>query len=280
MWLKFKEGQTVEAGTDLAKIEDTEFRADFDRATALVAAATRRWEGLWKYREDEVKQARAELDDAMAQRDQALADFRRSQALRFTNSLAAKEFEEAESKYKSIEARVTRARLVHTLLQKGPRDEQIAAAKAELDQAKADLRRAEWRLGNCVVKAPVTGTILSKKAEENNQVNPAAFSNGLAASLCEMADLTELEIDVSIVERDRSKVKVNQECRIRVEAWPGKTYTGYVSRIMPTADRSKNAIPVRVKISKKLLEDDMSKGGPFILPEMSAVVSFLNREMK
>jgi multidrug resistance efflux pump len=280
VWLKFKEGETVKEGAILAKIEETEFKFDLDRAEANVRAAEKRWQALWKYRDDEIRQAKAELDDALAQKDQAFAEYRRSLALRHSNALAAREFEDAEGKYKSIEARVVRLRLAHELLQKGPRDEQIAAAKAEVDQAKADADKARWRWDNCIVKAPVTGTILTKKAEENNQVNPAAFSNGLSASLCEMADLTLLEVDVAVVERDRSQVKLNQECRIRVDAWPGKVYEGYVSRIMPQADRGKNAVPVRVKIVRARLARDLGEGGPFVLPEMSATVTFLTRAIE
>ncbi|MFO0968140.1 MAG: HlyD family efflux transporter periplasmic adaptor subunit [Gemmataceae bacterium] len=278
VYLKFKEGQTVPKGALLAKIEDTEFKADFDKANGALDAARRRVDVLEKYRDDEIKQAKADFDETMALREQARLDYERSMSLRKTNSIAEKDLEDAEFKYKSLDARMLRLKLGYTLLIKGPRDEQIASAKADVAQAEAQHRYTKWRLDNCVVNAPIDGTILSKKAEEANQVNPAAFSNGLAASLCEMADLTDLEIDVSIVERDRAKVKVNQECRIRVDAWPGKVYEGYVSRIMPTADRSKNAIPVRVRISKKRLEQDRREGGPFLLPDMSAVVMFLNKD--
>ena len=79
-------------------------------------------------------------------------------------------------------------------------------------------------------------------------VNPSAFSNGLSASLCEMADLTKMEVDLAIAERDISKVFDDQECIVRAEAFPERTYIGWVTRRMPTADRSKGAVPVRVQI--------------------------------
>jgi len=279
VWLKFKEGQNVKKGDILAKIEEIKYKAEFDKAEAVVDGAVARWNVLWKYREDEVKQLKTELDEALATREQTLAEYVRSKSLQLSRSVAARDYEEAESKHRSAVARVKRIELSYELLQKGPRDEQIAAAKAEVDAAKAQLVNAKKSLDDTVIRAPVTGTILTKKAEENNQVNPSAFSNGLSASLCEMADLTELEIDVSIVERDRSRVKENQECRIRVDSWPGKVYEGYVSRIMPQADRSKNAIPVRVKVVRAQLAQDLNEGGPFLLPEMSAVVTFLNSQV-
>ncbi|MFO0880463.1 MAG: ABC transporter ATP-binding protein [Gemmataceae bacterium] len=94
----------------------------------------------------------------------------------------------------------------------------------------------------------MTGAILSKKAELGNIVNPSAFSSGISASLCEMADLTRLEIDLSIQERDIASVKVGQPCLIMPEAYKSdreflarhpQGYYGDVSRLMPTADRAK-----------------------------------------
>lgn len=279
VWLKFKEGQTVEKNAILAKIEDIKYKAEYDRAVSTMEAAKHRWQALFKFRPAEIRQAKLEVDDVEAQEAQASIDFKRAEGLKSRGSISEEEYQAARAKFLSLQARREKLKHSYDLMVEGPRDEQIAAAKAEVDGAKAQVVAAKKNLDDTVIKAPVTGTILTKKAEENNQVNPSAFSNGLSASLCEMADLTELEIDVSIVQRDRSRVKVNQECRIRVDAWPGKIYEGYVSRIMPLADRSKNAIPVRVRISKKQLEQDLKSGGPFLLPEMSADVSFLNTEV-
>ena len=78
------------------------------------------------------------------------------------------------------------------------------------------LTKAEWRLGNCTIRAPISGTILKKNAEEGNIVNPIAFNGSF--SLCEMADLADLEVDLNIQERDISAVKVGQKCRVRAEA--------------------------------------------------------------
>lgn len=276
--LNFKEGQNVKAGDFLAEIEAIEFQADFDKAQAAVRGAAARLNVLKKYRGPEIEQVATKLADLTAQEEQVRLEFRRIEALHVRNASTRQELEESRARFESIVSRKKEAKLALDLMVEGPRDEQIEAARADLDGAIAESAKAKWRLGNTTINAPVSGTILTKKAEENNQVNPAAFSNGLSASLCEMADLTELEVDVAVVERDRSRVKENMECRIRVDAWPGKVYQGYVSRIMPTADRGKNAIPVRVRVSKKQLDEDRGRGGPFLLPEMSASVTFLNRE--
>ncbi len=278
--LNFEEGMRVtreqfEKGYVLAQLETVDYQADRDRAKAVAGAARFRLRELEVYRDDEILQAKAELEDSVAQRDQLLFDYKRSIGLRNTNALSPKEYEQAESSYKSMENRVLRLKLAYDLLRKGPRDERIAAARAEVEQAEADLVKAQWKLANCTVKAPIPGIILSKKAEEGNLVNPSAFSNGLSASLCEMADLTEMEVDLAIAERDIAKIFKGQDCLVRAEAYPDRPYQGYVSRVMPTADRAKGAVPVRVKIIIPRAEEGM-----YLRPEMGALVTFYNRKAK
>ncbi len=273
MKLNFVESQRVPKDFVLAELETTEYQADHDRFAAQVEAAKARWHELWKYREDEVRQVKAELDDVKAQRNQFFAEWKRSEQLRSQNAVSIQDYEAAASAYKSQDFRARKMELTYALLQKGPRDERIAAAKAEVDQAQADLVKAKWKLGNATVKAPLAGIILTKKAEEGNFVNPAAFSNGLSASLCEMADLSDMEVDLAVSERDIAKVFKGQECRVRAEAFPDRPYKAFVSRIMPIADRGKAAVPVRVKIRIPAEE-----AGQFLRPDMGALVTFFNRK--
>jgi multidrug efflux pump subunit AcrA (membrane-fusion protein) len=154
---------------------------------------------------------------------------------------------------------------------KGPRIERIKLAEAEVQQADADLVKAKWRLDNCNILSPISGTILTKKAEEGNVVNPIAFSGSQA--VCEMADLSDLEVDLSIQERDVAKVFQGQKCVVRAEAYPERVYQGYVSRLMPIADRAKGAVPVRVKLKVPADEE-----GVYLKPEMGAVVTFYAKD--
>src|ERR1700722_15740376 len=98
-----------------------------------------------------------------------------------------------------------------------------------------------------------------------------------------MADLLDMEVDLSIAERDLAKTFKGQEFRIRAEAFPNRIYPGYVSRIMPTGDRSKGAVPVRVKIlfpaqDAKGEKMEPDRQGEYLRPEMGAIVTFLNRK--
>src|SRR5207247_6838694 len=124
--------------------------------------------------------------------------------------------------------------------------ERKAAAAAELDVAKHRLTKAEWRLDNCTIRAPLDGTILTKKAELGNLVNPLAFG-ATSGSICEMANLADLEVELDITERDVAKVIKGMPCRIRAEAYPDRIYPGFVDRLMPIANRGTGAVPVRVE---------------------------------
>ena len=273
--LRIEENQWVDKDAILAEIENTEFLAEYNRVLSQYNGADARWQELWVYRDDEIRQAKAELDDAIAQREQYFAEYKRSSALKGTQGVVSqKDWEQAEAAYRSQDFRVQRSQLTYELLKKGPRDKRIAAAKAEMEQFKAELTKAKWKLDSCQVRAPISGHIISKKAEMGNMVNPSAFSNGLSASLCEMANLAELEVDLSIAERDIRKVSVGQICKVRPEGFPDRIYDGKVDRIMPLADRAKSAVPVRVRI-----EIPRGEEGKYLRPDMGAVVTFYSAKV-
>jgi len=265
----FEEGQRVERNQVLAEIETTEYAAEHQRTLALLESARQRLRELEAgNRREEIDQAEAELAEAKAQLLQAEAEWKRNSELRPSRTISPLEFEQSEAAYLALEEKVKRLQAAVDLMHKGPREERIAAARAEVQQAEAELARAQWRLDNCTVRAPIAGTILRKNAEEGNIVNPVAFNGSY--SLCEMADLSDLEVDLSIQERDIARVFVGQVCQVRAEAYPDRTYQGVVSRLMPIADRAKGAIPVRVKLTVPAAEE-----GVYLKPEMGAVVTFL-----
>jgi multidrug resistance efflux pump len=163
------------------------------------------------------------------------------------------------------EARVEGARARLAQAQRSGHEDVTAEAKARLAEAEAERDKAKYRLERTQIRAPISGTILAKKTEAGNCVNPAAV--GVSPIICEMADLMKLEVDLTIQERDLHLVSKGQKCEIRLEAFPDTRYRGHVSRIMPIADRAKGAIPIRVRI-------DIPKGDTKLRPEMGAIVSF------
>ena len=270
--LNIEEGLRVKKGQVLAVLEKTEYQADYARARATASNAWQKFLELYTgNRRQEIEQAKTELEEMEANKKQLYLEWQRNSRLQSGSALAAREYEQAESQYKAMDRRTERMKLAYQLMLEGARPERIEAAWAEVEQAEADVTKTKWRLDNCTIRAPISGTILTKKAEIGNLVNPIAFSG--STSLCEMADLSELEIEMEIEERDIARVFKGQKCKVRPDAFTDKLYDGYVSRLMPTANRAKSAVPVRVKVTV-----DKDEEGIYLKPEMGTQVTFLRRQ--
>lgn len=268
--LNIEEGRRATKGEVLGEIESTEYRADVARATAALALSRNKLRELENgNRPEEIEQSQAELAEAEASLKQLEAEWKRNSQLVASNVVTEQEFELTESRYLAIQRRVERLRFALKLMKDGPRIERIEVARAEVQQAEAELEKAQWRLDNCTIRAPISGTILKKNAEEGNIVNPIAFNGSY--SICDMADLSDLEVSLDIQERDLSRIRTGQRCKVRADAFPERIYQGIVSRLMPIADRAKGAVQVRVKLTVPPEEE-----GVYLKPEMGAVVSFLN----
>jgi HlyD family secretion protein len=270
--LTIEEGSRVKKGDILAEIEDVDYRTDYERCIGEFGSAKQKLLELERgNRPEEISQAKAQLQEAEAQLTQLEADWNRIQQLRKNNVATAADFDATRSKYWAMQRQIERLRFAYTLMQIGSRKERIDGARADVETAQSNLDKAKWKLDNCKIRSPIAGTILKKNAEEGNLVNAIAFSGSV--SLCEMADLSDLEVDLTIQERDVSRVFKGQKCKVRAEAYPDRVYSGVVSRLMPIADRSKGAIPVRVKLTVPREEE-----GVYLKPEMGAIVTFYKAE--
>jgi HlyD family secretion protein len=273
---KYGEGQFFNKGDELARLEETDYKAEYDHAVAARDAAKQRYEETKTNPPEEIESARNELKESEATLRQLELELRRTERLVGTDALSAKDYEQARFAHDAMKRRAERLRFALKIMTRGAREERRNAAEADLKAAEADVIKAKWRWDNCVIRAPISGHILTKKAEKGNVVNPLAFS--IAASLCEMADLGDLEIDLSIQERDIAQIEKGQLCTVMPEAFQNHEpfrklhphgYDGHVSRLMPIADRSKGAINVRVKV--QIPKDEVGK---ILKPEMSVVVLF------
>lgn len=266
--LNIVEGRRVAKGDILAQIETTEYDADVARVKANLALATARLLELENgSRPEEKDQARADLNEAEQNLVQLRAAWERARNLKMKKAISDGDYDQAETQFKATEQRVTRLRSALDLILNGPRQERIEQARAEVAQAQADLKKAQWRLDNTTVRAPISGTILKKNAEEGNIVNPVAFNGSF--SLCDMADLSKLEVDLSINERDIGRVFTKQRCEVTADAYPNRKYVGVVDRVMPIADRAKGTVSVRVRLTIPAEEE-----GIFLKPDMAALVRF------
>jgi len=140
---------------------------------------------------------------------------------------------------------------------------------ASINVANANISSQEIALENMLIRAPFDGTVLTKNADIGEIVSPLGASLNSRAAIVTMADMSSLEVEADVSESNIEKIKINQESDIMLDAYPDKSYEGYVSKIIPTADRSKAT--VMVKVGFKHYDER-------VLPEMSAKVLFLSEK--
>jgi RND family efflux transporter MFP subunit len=186
-------------------------------------------------------QTQAALAQAQASLDQGRHDLARAQRLAAEQVLSAADLENARTR--------------------------VDVLDAQLGQARAQVQLAEVGLENTRVRAPFDGTVLRKDAEVGEIVAPASAGGSLTrTSIVTMADLATLEVEVDVNEAYIAQVRNGQSARITLDAYPDTSFAGRVRQVVPTADRQKATVLVKVSI----LDRD-----PRILPEMGAKVVFL-----
>jgi len=185
--------------------------------------------------------AKATAAQAEAQLAQDRRDLARAKTLREQNVVSQTDLENATTK---VDASAAAAQAAHA---------QAALAAANLE--------------NTNVRAPFDGTVLRKDAEVGEIVAPSSAGGGLTrTAIVTMADLGTLEVEVDVNEAYIAQVKNGQEARITLDAYPDTSFHGAVRQVVPTADRQKATVQVKVSI----LDHD-----PRILPEMGAKVEFV-----
>jgi len=229
-YLGVSEGSFVRKGEIIARLENAEYEAAVAQAEATVASS------------------RADRVEAEAERDQLRREAQRLRDIRVQNSqlVSDEEVEAAESRAAQADARVR-------------------AAEARGDAAVAGLRFAQANLQNTIIRAPFTGTVLRKEAEVGEVVAPSVGGGLTRGAVITMADLSTLEVEVDVNEAYIARIGGAQPARIMLDAYPDTGFRGAVRQVVPTADRQRATVQVKVSI----LDHD-----PRILPEMGARVDF------
>ncbi len=224
-------GSEVKKNQVIATLENADYAAAVAEARANLATA------------------RAQLIEAQTERDQMARDSRRVNQIHGDNPalVSEQDAETARSKAEQAEARV-------------------GAAKARVDAARAALGSAEATLENTYIRAPFTGTVLRKEAEIGEVVAPSVGGGLTRGAVVTMADLASLEVEVDVNEAYIGRVTHKQQARITLDAYPDTSFRGEVRQVVPTADRQRATVQVKVSI----LDHDER-----ILPEMGARVDFL-----
>lgn len=231
IWLGVEEGSFVKKDQVIARLENQDVSASKDQAAANVNVARHNLE-----------QAKAELRDATA-------SLNRNKELLSRGVIAHQTYDDVLARYDKAVAGV-------------------AAAEAALKAANAALEGAAALLEYTLIRAPFDAVVLTKDADIGDIVTPLGAAANAKASVVTIADMSSLEVEADVSESNLSRVKGGQPCEIQLDALPDQRFRGEIHMIVPTADRSKATVMVKVRF----LDKDKR-----ILPEMSAKVAFLSR---
>ena len=229
--LSVSEGSVVQRGEVIARLDNADYTAAVGQAEA------------------EVSSARATLIETQSDRDQAQRELVRVRDVRAQNPnlVSPQEVENAESRVQQADARVS-------------------AQSSRVDAAAAGLRVAHANLENTYIRAPFSGTVLRKEAEVGEVVAPSVGGGLTRGAVVTMADLATLEVEVDVNEAYIARIQGGQEARITLDAYPDTAFRGTVRQVVPTADRQRATVQVKVTIVDR---------DPRILTEMGAKVEFL-----
>ena len=230
-WLGVEEGSRVSRGEILARLENRDSAAARDQAAAVLLTA------------------RAKREEAAAELTDATLNHSRQKELLAQGITARAEFDAAEARFRRAEAAV-------------------ASAAATVKSAEAALTGADVALEYTLIRAPFDGVVLTKNADVGDIVTPLGAAANAKAAVVTLADMTSLMVETDVAEANLEKVRVGQPCEILLDALPDVRFRGAVHTIVPTADRSKATVMVKVRFVDK---------DPRVLPEMSAKVAFLER---
>ena len=246
------------------------------RKAAISSKATGRLEWLGVAEGSRVKAgdviARLDNRDVAAQSQSALANVRAAQA---ALEQARAEERDAQAQHKRNVDLVAKGFVSQsaTDTSKARADRAVAGvanARAALAAAQANARNAEVALDYTLIRAPFDGVILSKSANVGDMVTPFSSAIDSKGAVVTMADMSTLEVEADVSESSLAKVSVDMPAEITLDALPNDRFRGRISRMVPTVDRAKATVMTKVKF------DTID---PRVLPEMSAKVSFLSREV-
>jgi RND family efflux transporter MFP subunit len=232
--LSVEEGSRVKEGQVIARLESDDVAAARAQADANLNAA------------------RHNLEEAEADLNDAELSFKRDKELVAKGFVSRAEYDTAEARYKKAAAAV-------------------AAAQAEIKANTAALQGAKVAVEYTLIRAPFDAVVLTKNADIGDIVTPIGAAANVQAAVVTIADMSSLQVEADVSESNLRLVKTGQPCEIQLDALPDVRFRGVVHMIVPTADRSKATVLVKVKF----LDKDSR-----ILPEMSAKVAFLSRQVR
>jgi HlyD family secretion protein len=268
-WIGVDKGDRVKQGQVIVRLEDQEYRAQLEQARGQLATLQARLRELEAgSRPQEIAGAKADLEQARADMVNARITLDRTRQLTDAKVLAPQSLDDAQAKYDAAVAKVASLQERYDLTKLGPRQEEIDAARGQVEQAKGMVDFAQTQLNDTVIRAPVTGTILERAVEKGEFVTTSFVGDrGAKGYVVSLADLNDLEVELDIAQNDFAKLSPDQRGWVTTDAYPDRRYDGYISQISPEANRQKATVQVKVKILKP---------DHYLRPDMNASVAFYN----
>jgi RND family efflux transporter MFP subunit len=232
-WLGVREGSRVRQNEVVARLENRDVTATMDQAAASI------------------KLAQANLEQGMAELNEAERNFNRSRDLLAKNFVSQAAHDTAVSRYEKAKSA-------------------ISGYKASISVAQANYRAAQVGVEQTLIRAPFDGVVLTKNANVGDVITPFSSAVGSQAAVVTMADMSTLEVEADVSESNLGKIKPDEPCEIQLDALPEVRFRGRLLRMVPTVDRAKATVMAKIRFETL---------DPRILPEMSAKVSFLSQEM-
>jgi HlyD family secretion protein len=268
-----QEGARVGAGTPLLRVDGSEVFAAEAQARAAVASAYAQRDLVEAgARPEEQRQAANAVAQAKAALDQAEVEAERMRSLHSMGAVARQQLDAAETQLRMARTAYDSAQQQQRLVNKGPRAEQIRAAQAQAAGAEAALAAARVRIRDLTVTAPFAGTIVQRIVEPGESVSPAVPSFVLA-------QLDVIHVELAVAERNRTGLRAGQAATITVDSLPGKSFTGRIAEISPTAAAASRSFVVKVRVpnSEGLLQPGMFARGTIVTATRAGVLQIRER---
>jgi len=228
--LGVEEGDWTEKGKVIARLDDEDLRHRLEQARAFLKAAQARLDKLLAgSRPEEIREAQAALEQAQFDFENKKKIYERMKSL-FERGVIPKEtLDNTETGFKMAEAAMERARENYQLVKIGPRREDIDDARAQVEQARANLKLIETQLGYTVLTSPLSGVVLVKSSEVGEVVNPGT-------SVLTIGDIENVWLRAYVPETELGRIKWGQEVIVTTDLQPRKEYKGKISFISSQAE--------------------------------------------
>ncbi len=226
----FEEGDWVNQGKVLARLDDEDLRNRLEVARATLTSAQARLNKLLAgSRPEEISQAEANLQQAQFDLGNKQIQYERMKGLYERGVISKEVFDNAETGFKVSQAVARAARENYQLVKEGPRKEDIEDARAQVGQSRASVKLNETQLSYTTLYSPLSGVVLVKSGEIGEVVNPGT-------SILTIADVENVWLKAYIPETDLSKVKWGQDVIVTTDVRPQKEYRGRISFISSQAE--------------------------------------------